>query len=93
MSEGFISGTKAIHCMCPHVQTRFTDDQSSRPSPLWCGMVEPLSKFLASQVWVLTGNACVQIYQAVIYVSRLSGHPVYSTTLPVIQWVKDSDWG
>lgn len=93
MSEEFISGTKAIHCMCSHVQSRFGDDQSSRRSPLWCGMVEPLSKFPASQVWVLTGHACVQICQAVIYVSRLSGHPVYSTTLPVIQWAKDSDWG
>lgn len=93
MSEGFISGAKAIHCLCPHVQSRFRDDQSSRPSPLWCGMVEPLSTFPASQSWVLTGNARVQICQAVIYVPRLSGHPVHSTTLALIQWVKDSDWG
>ena len=56
-------------------------------------MVEPLSTFPASQSWVLTGNARVQICQAVIYVRRLSGHPVHSTTLALIQWVKDSGWG
>lgn len=40
-----------------------------------------LSKLLASQVRVLTGHACIQICQLVTDVSRLSGHPIYSTVL------------